>query len=261
MSQDDNALQRIFRRSRVFLPVIHPVDRGTAMGSIQTAVECGADGIFLINQGMSTSQVLEFIPEVRLRHSSLWIGVNLLGTAPEDVIGLIADLPVGGIWSDNAGIEEQSGQQPDGERFLRARTEAGWAGLYFGGVAFKYQREVPDALLPDAAKAARLWMDIITSSGPGTGYAASVEKAKALRAGAETHPLALASGVSPENVAGFLPYVDAYLVASEIETRKYSGILVPERTRLLAERIHEWNTAPQWRQGKQEPHTKPDSEP
>jgi hypothetical protein len=51
----------------------------------------------------------------------------------------------------------------------------------------------------------------------------------------------LASGVSPENVSGFLPYVDAYLVASEIETEKYSGILVPERTRSLADRIHEWN--------------------
>ena len=59
-----------------------------------------------------------------------------------------------------------------------------------------------------------------------------------MRAGADAHPLALASGVSPENVAGFLPYVDAYLVASEIETAKYSGILVPERTQLLAARIH-----------------------
>jgi hypothetical protein len=35
-------------------------------------------------------------------------------------------------------------------------------------------------------------MDVITSSGPGTGYAASVEKARALRSGAGKHPLALA---------------------------------------------------------------------
>ena len=35
-----------------------------------------------------------------------------------------------------------------------------------------------------------------------------------------------------------LPYVDAYLVASEIETEKYSGILVPERTHLLSQKIH-----------------------
>ena len=241
MSQDNTVLNRVFRRSRVFLPVIHPVSTETALDSIQTAIASGADGIFLINQGMSTSQVLDFIPEVYRRHESLWIGINLLGSNPEEVIGLIADLPVGGIWSDNASIDEHSDAQPAGERFRQARQQSGWDGLYFGGVAFKYQRDVPDALLPAAAKNASPWMDVITSSGPGTGYAASVEKAKALRFGADTHPLALASGVSPENVAEFLPYVDAYLVASEIETSKYSGVLVPERTKLLADRIHAWN--------------------
>lgn len=242
MSQDDSVLRRVFRRTRVFLPVIHPITRETALGSIQTAVESGADGIFVINQGMSTSQVLDFIPEVHLRYESLWIGVNLLSTEPEEVVGLIADLPVGGIWSDNADIDERSDSQPAGERFRQARHEAEWAGLYFGGVAFKYQREVPDSLLPNAARNARPWMDVITSSGPGTGCAASVEKARSLRSGAGTHPLALASGVSPENVAGFLAYVDAYLVASEIETAKYSGVLVPERTKILADRIHAWDS-------------------
>ena len=241
MSNEENALTRVFRRTRVFLPVIHPGSKKTALDSIWTAVESRADGIFLINQGMSATQVLEFIPEVHRLYEHLWIGVNLLGSRPEKVIGLVADLPVGGIWSDDAGIDERLDAQPAGERFRAARERYGWKGLYFGGVAFKYQREIADALLPDAARKAAPWMDVITSSGPGTGYAATVEKARALRSGAETHPLALASGVSPENVDGFLPYVDAYLVASEIETAKYSGILVPERTKLLAERIHGWD--------------------
>lgn len=240
MNQNGSALQRVFESSRVFLPVIHPVDRETALNSIQVAVEAGADGIFLINQGMSTPQVLDFIPEVNRRYEDLWIGVNFLGEAPEDVIGLIAALPVGGIWSDNADIDEQSDTQAGGERFHKAREKAGWQGLYFGGVAFKYQREIPAALLPVAAEKASPWMDVITSSGPGTGYAATVEKARALRSGAAAHPVALASGVSPENVDGFLPYVDAFLVASEIETAKYSGALVPDRTKLLSERIHGW---------------------
>ena len=241
MSNSKNILQQVFHRSRVFLPVIHPVSKATALSSIKTAVESDADGIFLINQGMSISQVLDFIPEIHRLYQNLWIGVNLLGSPPEDVLDLIVNLPVGGIWSDNADIDEQSDIQPSGERFQNARQKTGWKGLYFGGVAFKYQREVPASLLPDAARKASHWMDVITSSGPGTGYAASVDKAMSLRSGAETHPLALASGVSPENVAGFLPFIDAYLVASEIETEKYSGILVPERTKLLSERIHNWN--------------------
>ena len=112
MSQDTNALERVFRRRRVFLPVIHPISRETALDSIETAIASGADGIFLINQGMSTSQVLEFIPEVHRQHENLWIGVNLLGTDLEEVIGLIADLPIGGIWSDNAGTDEPIREQP-----------------------------------------------------------------------------------------------------------------------------------------------------
>lgn len=52
-------LQRVFGRSRVFLPVIHPVSKATAIQSIDTAVWAGADGVFLINQGISSSQQLE----------------------------------------------------------------------------------------------------------------------------------------------------------------------------------------------------------
>lgn len=241
MIANPNALQRVFHRSRVFLPVIHPVSKHTAMTSIDVAVQSGADGIFLINQGMSSAQVIDFIPQVHRRHETLWIGVNLLGSEPADVVHCIAGLPVGGIWSDNAQIDELAEEQPAGERFWRARERLGWRGLYFGGVAFKYQRPVAAERLPDAARRAIPWMNVITSSGPGTGDAATVEKARALRSGAGDHPIALASGVSPENVGGFLPYVDAYLVASEIETAKYSGILVPERTKQLAERIHTWS--------------------
>jgi len=240
MSELKHAFQRVFKKPRVFLPVIHPVTKAVALQSIDTAVHAGADGIFLINQGMTASQVLDFIPEVRQRYEQLWIGVNLLGVKPEEVITLVANLSVDGIWSDNAEIDELSDAQPAGERFRHVRREHGWQGLYFGGVAFKYQREVAEALLPDAARKASPWMDVITSSGPGTGYAATVEKVRALRSGAGEHPLALASGVSPENVDRFLPYVDAFLVATEIETAKYSGILVPERTKQLAEKIHTW---------------------
>lgn len=235
-----NTIQQTFNRSRVFLPVIHPVSESIALSSIQTAVEAEADGIWLINQmGMrSPDELLAFIPQVHRFFPNLWIGVNLLGTPPDKMIGCIKDLPVGGIWSDNAKIDEYNDEQPDGIAFREAREKWGWKGLYFGGVAFKYQSEVPDHLLPVAARKAAPWMDVITSSGPKTGVAAPVEKAIALREGAGDHPIALSSGVSPENIDGFLPYVDAYLVASAIETEEYSGILVPERTTLLSQKIH-----------------------
>ena len=60
----ENAMQQTFKRSRVFLPVIHPVSEDIALSSIQTAVEADADGIWLINQGMRTPELLAFIPTV-----------------------------------------------------------------------------------------------------------------------------------------------------------------------------------------------------
>ncbi|MBF0231451.1 MAG: hypothetical protein HQK65_00235 [Desulfamplus sp.] len=242
MSQDDSSrFKRAFGRSRVFLPVIHPISEEIALKSIETAIKAGADGIFLINQGMSTYEVLALIPEVHLRYKSLWIGINLLGSAPEEVIGLVADLPVSGIWSDNADIDEKSNrqEQPAGKRFQEAREKIGWHGIYFGGVAFKYQRKIPETLLPAAARNASPWMDVITSSGAGTGYAASVEKAKDLRAGAGRHPLCLASGISSDNVTGFLPYVNCFIVATSIEID--FGVLSEEKTKLLCDIIHKWS--------------------
>ena len=240
MDHKSSYIWQVFRRTKLFLPVIHPVSEDVALKSIETAIAADADGIFLINQGMSADEVLQFVPEVHRRFGNLWIGVNLLGIQPSEVVSRVSQLPVGGIWSDNAMIDEESEVQPAAELFRRARAQNGWMGLYFGGVAFKYQREVSDRLLPVAAKAAAPWMDVITSSGPATGMPASIEKVKALRVGAGKHPIALASVISPENVDQYLPLVDAFLVASELETECYSGKLVVERTKRLADRIHGW---------------------
>ena len=81
-------------------------------------------------------------------------------------------------------------------------------------------------------------MDVITTSGPGTGQAAEPAKIAAIRAGAGDHPMALASGVTPENVDDYLPWVDAYLVATGI-SRDFEH-LDPARTRALVERVHGW---------------------
>lgn len=50
-----NRIEQTFGRSRVLLPVIHPIGRTEALASVELAVAAGVAGIFLINQGMSTS--------------------------------------------------------------------------------------------------------------------------------------------------------------------------------------------------------------
>jgi predicted TIM-barrel enzyme len=75
------------------------------------------------------------------------------------------------------------------------------------------------------------YVDVLCTSGPGTGYAADVEKVRALRAGLGDHAMALASGVTPENVRIYLPYVQAFLVGTGIE--RQLGVLDPAKIEAL----------------------------
>jgi uncharacterized protein len=210
----------VFGTPRVLLPVVHPVTREDALGSIEVVVAAGCRGIFLIDQGMSEAELLPFIREVRQRYPKLWIGVNLLSRRPADALAtaLAACGRIDGIWSDNANIDEHASAQPVAQQFVDGR--AGWDGLYFGGVAFKCQREVAASDLGRAAAFASRFMDVVCTSGAGTGKAVQVEKVRLMHEGlAERGALALASGVTTENVAAYLPYVHAYLVGTGIEER------------------------------------------
>lgn len=218
-------LREVFGRSRVLLPVVHPLSPTAALQAVDVARGAGADGVFLINQGATALEVLGLVDEVAGRHPDLWIGVNLLGVAPARVLELVRGQAVRGVWFDSAtGLE------------LGVDDEA-TRPLLFGGVAFKYQAPVPAHEMPaHAREARRRGVDVVTTSGEGTGEAASLDKVRAVRAGLDGHPLGLASGVTPENVGDYLPVVEAFLVATGIESA--FGVLDPDKTRRLAERIH-----------------------
>lgn len=240
----NNAITTKFNKSRVLLPVVHLPQNGTlGMDAVRTALAAGADGIFLINQGTSVQNIVgRLIPAYRKEFGpELWIGVNPLGVAVEDFIRLSAETPdrrIDGVWTDDGGVDSLREDRYVAARdaYLAARKETGWQGLYFGGTAFKTQRDVPRDKLPLVAKRAASFMEVVCSSGRGTGIAADVPKVKALREAIPGVPMALASGVTPENVDPFLPYVEAYLVATGIEQE--FGVLDPKRTKALADKIH-----------------------
>jgi len=104
------------------------------------------------------------------------------------------------------------------------------------GVAFKYQRPVED--LASAARIAMRYMDVVTTSGPGTGIAAEREKIVAMREATGDFPLAIASGITPDNVGDYLEVADCFLVATGI-SRSFSEIDAGRLHRLLA-RVREY---------------------
>ena len=59
-------------------------------------------------------------------------------------------------------------------------------------------------------------MDVITTSGSGTGKSPSLEKIQLMRSYIGDTPLAIASGITPENKSMFTDLVDYLLVASSI---------------------------------------------
>ncbi|MBY0230587.1 MAG: hypothetical protein K2W96_14980, partial [Gemmataceae bacterium] len=178
----------VFGDARAVLPIIHVAGRDQALRNTDTARAGGADGAFLISHGsVSDDALLDICRAVREAQPGFWLGVNCLSLRPEE---LFARLPAGlrGVWSDQAGIDETTDAQPAAARITDAR--ASWDGLYFGGVAFKYQRPVRDPAA--AALRAAPWMDVVTTSGPGTGQAAPPAKVRSMKQALGDHPLALA---------------------------------------------------------------------
>lgn len=221
--------------THVVLPVIHVEWLGQALDNAEIARRAGCDGVFLIDHFISSQQLLEIARGVLDKFPGWWVGVNCLGMKPEDVVATI-DPRISGIWSDNAGIDEYGGAQMAAESFRHAREERKWKGLYFGGVAFKYQRPVTE--LERAAKIAAEYLDVVTTSGPGTGQSASREKIAAMKRGLGEAPLAIASGITPENVSDCLDLATCFLVATGI-SRSFSE-LDPERVKALVDKVRGW---------------------
>jgi predicted TIM-barrel enzyme len=216
-------------------PVIHVKYTEQVLKNVGVAQEAGADGIFLVNHSTQWSHLQEVFQEVKEEAPSLWVGVNSLDMFPEQTFGAFPEADA--IWIDNAGIDENWGPdaQPSAYRITQAAQE--FDGLYFGGVAFKYQRAVEN--VGTAASIACDYMDVVTTSGPGTGQAANPEKVLRMKEAMGSHPLAIASGITPENVEEFLPYVDHILVATGISKDFHN--LDADKTKQLIETVRSYD--------------------
>lgn len=96
----------------------------------------------------------------------------------------------------------------------QAKLVRNFNGMFFGGLAFKYQPQPSDLKL--ACEEASQATDVATTSGAGTGKAADVEKIKTIREYLGNHPMAIASGVSAQNIDNYKGIADYLLVASSI---------------------------------------------
>ena len=215
-------MEQQFDKLHVLLPVVHLVeaDFHKTIKNITVAMKEGADGIFLIGHSMLPEFVIEHYEKVREKWPDLWIGINFLRSSNEEAIEWISKTEAQALWLDDAGFRDDNKDSCEDVKDIRF-----WQKQYqcesvmiFGGVAFKYQ-EQPKSPAGAAILTAQ-YVDVVTTSGIGTGEAAQKEKIEFMKLALGTNPLGLASGITPENVQEYLPYVKYFLVSTGISFPK-----------------------------------------
>ncbi|TSC62064.1 MAG: hypothetical protein G01um101448_177 [Parcubacteria group bacterium Gr01-1014_48] len=207
--------KEVFPKKHTLLVVIHAESVAQANRNTGVAFANGADGVFLINHALSVRELFGIHRALRRKWPKFFIGLNCLGMRSGEMFGIIPK-SVSGFWSDDAGIQENDPDPvAEASAAWKIRQErSDWRGIYFGGVAFKYQEKVSDP--GRMAQLAMPYLDVVTTSGDRTGSPPTVGKMCALRASVGDFPIAIASGITPENVADYLPYTDCFLVATGV---------------------------------------------
>ena len=235
----------------VVLPVIHVLDSTQAARNVQIAAAEGAAGVFLINHDFPYPQFLPIIAHVRAHFPSVFLGVNFLAVTGLEAFGVLGDLQREGVqvdayWADDACIDELAPHERQTQALAIAKTreDSGWTGLYLGGTCFKKQREVQPAHYANAARLATGFMDAVCTSGVATGHAADSGKIATFRQAIGDAPLALASGITPENAAQYATDVDCFMVATGVNLPGDFYNLDPMRLRALLTLTRNYGASP-----------------
>ncbi len=186
------------------IPVIHMLNENQVLDNVKICNDCGIKKVFLINHVVSIPELLKCANVVKNKYPNMWIGVNMLGMPTH--IALANELNgIDGLWCDATISSEE------------AKKVRKFKGLFFGGLAFKYQPQPSDLEL--ACKDAKQATDVACTSGSATGSSPTSFKIKNIRSYLDTHPMAIASGVSVDNIDLYKDLVDYVLVASSVTDR------------------------------------------
>lgn len=197
------------------LPVIHHLDEATTLAEADIAFALGAFGVFLISHGGLDLDLLPLAKTIKAR-TGKYVGVNLLRHTASEALDYASIYELDAMWTDDPGVTSR-GATSAGD-FLETLSRSSPVDV-FASVAFKYQAVEPDPALAVKEVIARGW--IPTTSGSGTGHAPEVDKIKLMSEASVDGLLAIASGMKPENVANYVPYLSHILVSTGVSSDAY----------------------------------------
>lgn len=200
-------------------PVIHFQTNEVALRNAAIAARCGCDGVFLIDMaGQDDPMQLDATAaQIKQLHPKLKVGINFLSLRALDALDRNLHLGLDATWTDSPGIRSDGIEATALD--IESRLKASSSHLFFASVAFKYQPEDSDP--PMAARFARKLGMVPTTSGMKTGQAPSTEKLRAMQQTNIGSALALASGVTPDNVQELGQFLTHVLVSTGISQSFY----------------------------------------
>jgi len=193
------------------IPVIHHLTNELTMSNAKICSDEGAYGVFLISMTADNEDLPMLAKAIKGKYPNLKVGINLLGKKAIDAVEISKLFELDMTWADNpiitsSGVSEEA---IDIKCMIKGTDH-----MFFNSVAFKYQKS--DSNPGIAAELSINCGFIPTTSGKATGSAANIEKIKEMKLAIGQSPLAVASGLDPENVVIYLDYLDYGLVATGI---------------------------------------------
>lgn len=196
-------------------PVIHLSSQEVAYRNAGLAQACGCTGVFVIEMDGRNDAIDPVAVELKRRFPTLKVGVNYLGVPAHLAVVRSLYLGLDATWTDEPGVRSD-GVHPLTLDATVPVLQRNPGHLFFGSVAFKYQPA--DADPPAAARAALALGMIPTTSGAATGVPPQASKLHAMRQAVGDGPLAVASGIDPDNVYELGRFLTHILVSTGISS-------------------------------------------
>jgi hypothetical protein len=211
------------------------------------AVDNGADGVCIIagKLGITIHQLNEAARLIKVKYPKTFVVINYL-IDPSFSMRMLPHY-VDGIWTDQ-GVDGR-GFQKDVIETSCVRRRMDWNGIWFTGFFHKGG----DLRQPENEKLKILTDDLLelhqsvipTTTGLGTGIPADISSIQRLYKMIDGRKkMAIASGITIENVSSYLPYIEYFFVGTGVEKKSnhntHVGFLDAHSIKQLSSIIHHY---------------------
>lgn len=245
-SQSLTKFKTTFPDAHSLIVALHATSLQHAMKNAEIAFDNWAHGVAVVTHAIKPELGIMISSMIKDIFKTKKVLLNIRQREPKKIFKTLEQikyLEIDGIRTDKAmiygidWIRHNEKNYADKVVELQKRINRKW--LYFWWVDFKHQRPIPENELAWAVAQAKRYLDVITTSGVSTGISADSSKVQKIKLLAENHPVALASGVTPENIKDYIEHTDISIVATGI-SKDYRN-LDPKKVAELAKTIGIYN--------------------